>query len=369
MSCNATGNTLEYHHELIAAQTPPWFHLTSGLILLISGVGSFISNGSVIFVFLIKERTRITRSNMYIAAICCLNLIMTTFGTPMVVMSCFNNVWLFGESGCRYNGFLMSFCSLASMLLLTMISVDRYIYVVQPNLAKYLSTTTSIMSIIVCCLITFGFAISPLLGWNQYTYEGVGTSCAIDLVGDSNNGESFILALFVTYFVMPVLVMIFSYGNVYAKVMKDSKAHLRSSLTKKCFNKAKQCRKKLTMEQDLAVTTTIIIGFFLICYTPFTVLLLWKVLNKDAEIDPLTMAIPSMIAKVAGIFTPFVYLSRNKVFRKHVLNVYPCFKSKNRVHHFNNIEQTRITTVTVKDETTTNAHSSKKSYDEIQTVF
>ncbi|XP_076087695.1 blue-sensitive opsin-like [Mytilus galloprovincialis] len=185
MSCNATENTIEYHHELIAAQTPPWFHLTSGLILLISGVGSFISNGSVIFVFLIKERTRITRSNMYIATICCLNLIMTT---------------------------------LASMLLLTMISVDRYIYVVQPNLAKYLSTTTSIMSIIVCCLITFGFAISPLLGWNQYTYEGVGTSCAIDLVGDSNNGESFILALFATYFVMPVSVMIFSYGNVYAKV-------------------------------------------------------------------------------------------------------------------------------------------------------
>ncbi|CAG2193260.1 OPN3 [Mytilus edulis] len=184
------------------------------------------------------------------------------------------------------------------------------------------------MSIIVCCLITFGFAISPLLGWNQYTYEGVGTSCAMDLVGDSNNGESFILALFATYFVMPVSVMIFSYGNIYAKV-----------------------------------------GFFLICYTPFAVLLLWKVLNKDAEIDPITMAIPSMITKVAGIFTPFVYLSRNKVFRKHVLNVYPCFKSKNRVHHFNNIEQTRITTVDVKDETTTHAHSSKKSYDEIQTVF
>ncbi|XP_052081138.1 opsin-1-like [Mytilus californianus] len=140
MLCNVTGNTTNNHHELIAAQTPPWFHFTFGLILLTSGLGSFVSNGSVVFVFLVKERT-----------------------------------------------------------------------------PKYLSNKTSIVSIILCCLITFGFAISPLFGWNQYTYEGIGTACAIDLIGDNNNGQSFILALFAIYFVMPVSVIIFSYGNVYAK--------------------------------------------------------------------------------------------------------------------------------------------------------
>lgn len=92
------------------------------------------------------------------------------------------------------------------------------------------------------------------------------------------------------------------------------------------------------------------LGSFLICYTPYAFVLLWKVLSKNPEIDPIAMAIPAMITKIAGIFTPFVYLSKNKVFREHMSNVYPCFKSRNRVHACENIEQPAVTTVNTIDE-------------------
>lgn len=206
------------NHELLAAQTPSWFHFVSGVVLLTTTIVSFISNGSVVYIFFVKDRKMLCRTRMYVAAICCLNFLIAAFGTPMVVLSCFNKVWLFGQSGCSYYGFLISFAGLASMLLLTMISVDRYIYVVKHNLSKHLSTSPIIICISICCFITFGFTISPLIGWNQYTYEGVGTACAIDLVGENNNGKSFVLALFSIYFAFPVSVMIFAYGSIYAKV-------------------------------------------------------------------------------------------------------------------------------------------------------
>lgn len=213
-----TLKSINNHHELIAAQTPSWFHFTSGVVLLTTTLISLISNGSVVFALLVKNRTLLTRITTYIITICCLNLLMAAFGTPMVVMSCFNKVWMFGELGCTYYAFLMTFGGLTSMLLLTLISVDRYIYVVRHNLSKHLSTMTVIISITVSCLITLGLTISPFFGWNQYTYEGVGTSCAIDLVGENNNGQSFVLTICAIYFAVPVFSMLFAYGSIYAKV-------------------------------------------------------------------------------------------------------------------------------------------------------
>lgn len=93
-------------------------------------------------------------------------------------------------------------------------------------------------------------------------------------------------------------------------------------------------------------------GFFLISYTPYTCVLLWKVLSMDGEIHPIAMAIPAMITKIAGIFTPFVYLNRSKLFRKHLLNLYPCLRSKKRVHAARGIEQRAVISVNLKGETT-----------------
>ncbi|CAG2193259.1 OPN4 [Mytilus edulis] len=352
MPNNTTLISINSHHDIIAAQTPSWFHFTSGVILLNTTVVSIVSNGFVIFALLLKDRKLQTRTTVYIIAICCLNLLMATFGTPMVVISCFNKLWLFGRSGCTYYGFLMSFGGLASIFLLTMISIDRYIYVVKHNLSKHQSTMPIIITITVCFFMTFGFTISPLLGWNQYTYAGVGTSCAIDLVGEKNNGHSFVLALCAIYFALPVSVMIFAYGSVYAKVLKDSKAKLGYSRRKDVALQRKEFRKKLSMEQELAITVIINICFFLMCYTPYACVLLWKVLSKDAEIDPIVMAIPNMITKIAGVFTPFVFLSKNDVFREHMLNIYPCFRPRNVVHTRESIEQTTMTSVQNIDETT-----------------
>lgn len=45
----------------------------------------------------------------------------------------------------------------------------------------------------------------------------------------------------------------------------------------------------------------------------------------------MVMVIPSMLTKVGGVFTPFVYLRRNIQFQEHVYNMFKCIKNK-RVH-------------------------------------
>ncbi|XP_052081137.1 rhodopsin-like [Mytilus californianus] len=143
----------------------------------------------------------------------------------MVVVSCFNKVL-----GCTYYGFFMTFEGLASMLLLTMITVDRYIYVVKHNLSKQQLTKPIIITLTVSVLMTFGFTVSPLLGWNKYTYAGVGTSCAIDLATENNNGQSFVITIRVIYFALPVSLMIFAYGSIYVKVCTTFQGYQNKSM-------------------------------------------------------------------------------------------------------------------------------------------
>lgn len=218
MSNNTTYMSIHNQYKLFAAQTPTWFHFTSGIILLTTTLVSIILNGSVVYALLVKERKPATRITTYIVVICCLNLFMACFGTPMVVISCFNKVWYFGESGCTYYGFLITFVALASILFLTMISVDQYIYIVKHNISRHLSTLPVIISITLGSILTLGLCISPLIGWNHYTYEGVGTECTMNLSAENNNAKSFVLTIVSLYFVLPILVMIFAYGSIYAKV-------------------------------------------------------------------------------------------------------------------------------------------------------
>ncbi|XP_063411717.1 green-sensitive opsin-like [Mytilus trossulus] len=321
MNASSTETGIDFYKK-VAAQTPAWFHYVTGIILLITNIGSVVTNGSVLIVLLVKSRKLLIRTNLYIAAICLKSFLMSAFGVPMVVVSCFNKWWFFGEAGCKFYAFLMSYGGLANMLLLCMISVERYIYVVRHGLSQHSSSTFSIVSITVSCAIAFGFAVGPIAGWNQYTYEGVGTSCAMDLIGEEYNGRSFMIALLVIFFVLPVIIMTFNYGSVYAKVIKESKPHLRSSNNQQLMKKIK----KLTMEKELAITVVIIIGFFLLCYSPYAILLLWKLADKDSDIDPMLMAVPAMVTKIGGMLTPFVYLGRNKTIRSKVLDLYACCK-------------------------------------------
>ncbi|CAG2216136.1 unnamed protein product [Mytilus edulis] len=84
-------------------------------------------------------------------------------------------------------------------------------------------------------------------------------------------------------------------------VLKDAKNESASHRREDSEDKRKELRRKMTVEKRLAVTVSINIGFFLICYTPYAFIVIWKVLNTDAEIDPIAMAIPTMLTKIAGI--------------------------------------------------------------------
>ena len=64
----------------------------------------------------------------------------------------------------------------------------------------------------------FLWAAPPLFGWNRYALEGAGVSCSVVWERADANHSSYIFAIFVCCFIIPLTIIVFSYYGVYKTV-------------------------------------------------------------------------------------------------------------------------------------------------------
>lgn len=197
---------------------PKILHSAIGGILLTSTVCSVCANGLILYVILVQKGSFIDRIHLYIAVVCFLALLMSVLGCPLVVSSSFAGHWLFGDGGCIYSGFVITFCGLSTILILAMISVDRFAMVVYDAFRGPSSRRFCITGMSGCLIVSLILAILPLIGWNRYTYESIGTACALDIQNDDVMSRTYLMTLLVICFIIPLCTMVFCYWKLISKV-------------------------------------------------------------------------------------------------------------------------------------------------------
>ncbi|XP_063398894.1 visual pigment-like receptor peropsin [Mytilus trossulus] len=217
-SQNESEGTLNLTSAEQGSRHESWINLVVGCILLITTSISLFTNGTVLYVFFTRPQYVLTRINSYMAVVCLLAFIMASLGYPMVVSSSFAGYWLFGETGCVYYGFLTTCCGLCTMFILTLISVDQYISVVHRKFNEQSINLFSIIAISGSLLMSLVIAVGPLVGWNKYVLEGIGTTCSMDLENADVLYRSYLVTLLFVAFFLPVSGMMFCYWKIFSKV-------------------------------------------------------------------------------------------------------------------------------------------------------
>lgn len=215
---NESEGTLNVTSAEQGSRQESWINLVVGCILLITTIISLFTNGTVLYVFFTRPQFVLTRINSYMAVVCLLAFTMASLGYPMVVSSSFAGYWLFGETGCVYYGFLMTCCGLCTMFILALISVDQYISVVHRKFNEQSINSFSITAISGSLLMSLVLAVGPLVGWNKYVQEGLGTTCSLDLENAEVWSRSYLVTLLFVAFFLPVSVMVFCYWKIFSKV-------------------------------------------------------------------------------------------------------------------------------------------------------
>ncbi|KAM9349695.1 C-C chemokine receptor type 9a [Symphorus nematophorus] len=193
---------------------PPLFFL----ITLVGGAGNLV----VVWIYLHFRRRLKTMTDVYLLNLAMADLLFL-FTLPLWAVEALQG-WTFGHALCKVNSALYKVNLFSSMMLLTCISVDRYVVIVQTTKAQNSQAERRRCSSLVCLgvwLLALLLA-TPELIFATTSESGPRPNCRMVFPSHlGNRTKILVLSLQVSMgFCLPFIVMAFCYSVIGAKLLK-----------------------------------------------------------------------------------------------------------------------------------------------------
>ncbi|XP_056425854.1 pinopsin-like [Hyla sarda] len=281
-------------------------------LMFLNAVFSIFNNLLVILITLKYPQLR-NPINIFILNLSFSDLLMTLCGTTIVVSTNYHGYFYLGEKFCVFQGFAVNYFGIVSLWSLTILAYERYNVVCEPVGALKFSSQRGYQGLAFIWLFCLVWAIAPLFGWSSYGPEGVQTSCSIGWEERSWSNYSYLIAYFLTCFIIPVTIIGFSYGSIVLSLYKlNRKIEDHGGKT----NRAEELR--------VVLMVLFMVIAFLICWLPYTVFALIVVIKPTLYISPLAATLPTYLAKTSPVYNPIIYLFLNKQFRSCAVKLLTC---------------------------------------------
>ncbi|XP_072259086.1 pinopsin-like [Pyxicephalus adspersus] len=269
-------------------------------IMFLNAVFSIFNNLLVILVTMKNPQLR-NPINIFILNLSFSDLLMTLCGTTIVISTNYHGYFYLGEKFCVFQGFAVNYFGIVSLWSLTILAYERYNVVCEPVGALKLSAQRGYQGLMFIWLFCLIWAIAPLFGWSSYGPEGVLTSCSIGWEERSWNNYSYLIAYFLTCFIIPVAIIAFSYGSILHSLYKLNR-------------KIEEQGGKTNKEEEFRVVVMVLfmVLAFLICWLPYTIFALIVVINPTLYISPFAATLPTYFAKTSPVYNPIIYIFLNK---------------------------------------------------------
>ena len=225
-----------------------------GIIIAVSLFGNF---GMIIV--LLKNDKMWNSTNMLIGNLALSGVLVTAFCMPFSCISIINGEWPFKEGGaCKFIAFNTSALLLSTIWTHTMISVDKYFYVVKP----FSRTMTVSRAWLIICSIwiqSFLMSVLPLFKFGQFAYNHTTLVCGVGFPKKSYD-TVYLASLATVSFIIPIAIMIYVYGHVFYAI-RQHRARMKASTF--CSLDVLKLQKKLVL------TVVFSLICFIVCWSPF----------------------------------------------------------------------------------------------------
>ncbi|XP_067913293.1 green-sensitive opsin-like [Heterodontus francisci] len=293
----------------------PWkFSIIAAYMFLLMGIGLPINGLTLAVTF--KHKKLRQPLNYILVNLSVANLCMILFGFVVTFYTALHGYFVFGPTGCAIEGFFATLGGQIALWSLVVLAIERYIVVCKPMGNFRFGSTHAFIGIGSTWILALGAAAPPLVGWSRYIPEGFQCSCGPDYytMNPRYNNESYVIYLFVFYFLIPVILIFFSYGSLICKV-KEAAAQQQESAT---IQKA---------EKEVTRMVILMVIGFLTAWLPYAIVAFWIFMNQRAAYSATLMTIPAFFSKSSAIYNPIIYVLMNKQFRKCMITTLCCGKN------------------------------------------
>ena len=123
-------------------------------------------------------------SNIYLTSMLLVDLLATVTVMPMIIIASASGEWIFGGtleekvSSCKFAGYMYWYVVFLLVVTLTIISVDRWMFIVKSALYKKIMTTPVAIGVVITAwLVTAILNTTPLYGFGLFAYSASPGSC------------------------------------------------------------------------------------------------------------------------------------------------------------------------------------------------
>ncbi|XP_070608545.1 opsin-VA-like isoform X3 [Erythrolamprus reginae] len=212
---------------------------------------------------------------------------------------------------------------------LALLAFERYVVICRPLGNGHFKGKQAALGIAFVWVFSLIWTIPPTMGWSSYTPSKIGTTCEPNWYSGEYNDHTFIITFFITCFIMPLLVILGSYGKLMRKLRKVSDAQGRLGSVHK-------------PERQVARMVVIMILAFLICWTPYAAFSILVTSRPSIELDPRLAAIPAFFSKTATVYNPVIYVFMNNQFRKCLIQLFRCSGQETADTNMNQIAKRKV---------------------------
>ncbi|XP_076830704.1 visual pigment-like receptor peropsin [Brachyhypopomus gauderio] len=272
-----------------------------------------LSSNLVVLMIFVKFRELRNATNAIIINLALTDVGVAGIGYPMSAASDLHGSWKFGYTGCQIYAALNIFFGMASIGLLTVVAIDRYISICRPHIGQKMTTRSYTLLIVAAWLNAVFWSSMPIVGWAGYAPDPTGATCTINWRKNDASFISYTMAVVLVNFIIPLCVMFYCYYNV--------------SVTLKRY-KARNCLDGFNTDwsdqMDVTKMSVVMIVMFLLAWSPYAIVCLWASFSEPTLIPAPMAIIAPLFAKSSTFYNPCIYVIANRKFRRAIVGMLRC---------------------------------------------
>ena len=286
------------------------------LIFIVSLVGNTLI-GTIVY----KTKTMRTSTNFLIVNMAMSDLLLPIFLFPVVVTELFVDSWQIGgplgQALCKLHIFFSDVSTAVSTQSLTLIAVDRFGAVVCPLRSPLFSPKLCFFFIAATWIIAVAIESPYLFAFRVFGYPGK-LVCARDWIGafgESSSFANYILAIFVVFLYIPLVLMTVLYSFIVLKLKSQPTPGEHSA------NAWKQREKR---ERNLLKMVIAVVLSFAICWVPFTIFFL---VGKVSCSNIHYFIIAQIVSRANCAINPCICLTFSRNYRQGLKSLFSSFSA------------------------------------------
>ena len=325
-----------------------WEQFHSGFLILVI-IAALFGNGFVcLAVYKVRKLQKV--SNYFLVSLAVSDILVVAFSVPLRIYFELNKKWELGEHACKFWIIIDLVCCTASIVNLSVISVDRYL-ALSKSLRYFTIATVCRCRICIAAVWTFSLAIAvPSL--HTWTPRGSTDDHPVCV----KNDKWYYTASMILGILIPLIVLIVLYCLVFQIAIQQQKKIMTNTYNtppssedglemrpRSCTTTSR--RRFAIRELKATKTLIIVVGAFLICWLPLFVLLAMQQYVPDY-----VHSWPPKVQEILGLLflytlpqfnsclNPYIYTFHNSefraVFKTACSKLLPFLKvrSKNDIH-------------------------------------